>query len=57
MKREVLPRLNSEDKVLMENILAAGNIKHKFAVRIQTVLQQANGKMTNDIACFFGYTP
>jgi transposase len=57
MKREVLPRLNGEDKVLMEHILANGNIKHKFAVRIQTVLHRANGKMTNDIACFLGIHP
>ncbi|MDR2802827.1 MAG: helix-turn-helix domain containing protein [Treponema sp.] len=41
----------------MEHILANGNIKHKFAVRIQTVLYRANGKKTNDIACFLGIHP
>ncbi|GMO11396.1 MAG: hypothetical protein Ta2A_19770 [Treponemataceae bacterium] len=41
----------------MENILAAGIIKHKFAVRLQTVLHRANGKTTNDIATFMGIHP
>jgi hypothetical protein len=57
MKREVLPNLNGDDKTLMENILAAGNIKHKFAVRLQTVLHRANGRATNDISTFWEYTP
>jgi transposase len=57
MKREVLPRLNAEDQALMENILAAGKIAHKFAVRIQTVLHRAKGKATNDIACFLEIHP
>jgi transposase len=54
MKREIEPLLNAEDKSLMENILSAGKIEHKFAVRLQTVLHRANGKATNDIACFLG---
>jgi hypothetical protein len=29
MKREIVPVLNAEDEYLMENILAAGRIKHK----------------------------
>jgi hypothetical protein len=37
MKREILPELNAEDKTLVENILAAGTIKHKLAVRLLTV--------------------
>jgi hypothetical protein len=41
MKREILPVLNVEDKVLMENMLAAGKIKHKFATRLLTVLNRA----------------
>jgi transposase len=57
MKREVLPQLNAEDKNLMENILVAGKIKHKFAVRLQTVLHRANGKETNEIAKFLGIHP
>jgi transposase len=57
MKREILPRLNAEDKALMENILAAGKRAHKFAIRIQTVSHRANGKTANDIACFLGIHP
>jgi transposase len=41
----------------MEIILAAGKIKHKFAVRLQTVLHRANGKGTNEIAEFLGIHP
>jgi transposase len=54
MKTEVLPRLNAEDKRLTGNILSAGNIKHKFAVRLQTVSHRANGEATNDIVRFLG---
>jgi transposase len=54
MKSEVLPRLNAEDKRLTENILSAGNIKHKFAVRLQTVSRRANGEAANNIARFLG---
>jgi transposase len=57
MKREVLPQLNEEDKDLLEKILGTGKIKHKFAVRIQSVLHRANGKGTNEIAEFLGIHP
>jgi hypothetical protein len=40
MKREILPTLNEADKQLMEKLLQAGKIGHKFAVRIQTVLHR-----------------
>jgi hypothetical protein len=54
MKREILPNLNSEDKGLMEKVLTAGDIKHKYAVRLQTVLLRANKNHTNDVAEFLG---
>jgi hypothetical protein len=57
MKREVLSRLDEEDKSLMEKILAAGKIRHKFAVRIQTVLHRADGKESNELAKFPGIHP
>jgi transposase len=41
----------------MEKILAAGKIKHKFALRLQTVLHRANGKGTNETAEFLGIHP
>jgi transposase len=38
------------DKALMENLLASGQIKHKYAVRVQAVLNRAAGKPANAIA-------
>ncbi|MDR2433113.1 MAG: helix-turn-helix domain-containing protein [Treponema sp.] len=34
--------------------MSAGNIKHKYAVRLQTILLRHNGKGTGDIADFLG---
>jgi len=48
------PQLNSEDKELMEKLLSAGHIEHKFAVRLQTVLLRAKGKGTAQICDFLG---
>jgi transposase len=52
--KEVLPDITEEETELMEKILAAGNIKHKYAVRIQTVLNRHRGKSTNDTSSFLG---
>jgi transposase len=52
-----VPALKAEDEYLMENILAAGRIKHKFAARLLTVLNRAKGKGTNDIAAILGIHP
>ena len=38
----------------MEQLLRAGNMRHKYAVRIQTVLNRAAGKSTNETAEFLG---
>ena len=38
----------------MEALLEDGHIDHKFAVRIQTVINKAKGLSTNDIALFLG---
>jgi transposase len=54
MKTEVFPNINEEDKQLMKNLLASGHIVHKFAVRLQTVLNRAEGKSPNDISSFLG---
>jgi transposase len=50
-------RLDGKDKSLMEKILAAGKIRHKFAVRIQTVLYRAGGKGTGEIVKLPGIHP
>jgi transposase len=54
MSREVLPNATREDITFMENILAKGTIKHKYAVRIQTVLNRAYGRSTSDTADALG---
>jgi len=38
----------------MEQLLRTGNLRHKYAVRIQTVLNRAQGKSAKDIADFLG---
>jgi len=38
----------------MEEILNAGHIRHKYAVRLQTVLNRAKGVSTNSIAAILG---
>jgi len=51
------PEINAEDKDLMEKLLNAGHIEHKYAVRLQTVLLRARDKGTNEIADFLGIHP
>jgi transposase len=46
--------LDACDKALMEKLLISGQIKHKYAVRVQAVLNRADGKpaaMIADILC------
>jgi transposase len=40
--------------VLMDKILAVGNIQHKYAIRLQAVLSRARKRSTNDTAAFLG---
>jgi transposase len=55
--KEIQPNSNTEYKELMQNLLSAGQIKYKYAVRLQTILQKANGKGTNEISGFLGINP
>jgi hypothetical protein len=50
--KELQPNPNPEDQVLMERLLSAGQIKLKYAVRMQTVLLRQRGKSARDIADF-----
>jgi transposase len=52
--KEVIPRISEEETYIMEKLLFAGTIKHKYAVRLQTVLNRSRGKSTNDTASFLG---
>jgi len=53
MKR-LKTELNKEDKTVMEKLLSAGRIEHKYAIRLRTILLRENGKGTTDIAEFLG---
>ena len=48
------PKLNLEDKELIEKLLSAGHIEHKYAVRLQTLLLRAKNKETKEISEFLG---
>jgi len=57
MGREVLPNATNEDIAFMKKILDKGNINYKYAVRIQTVLNRAEGRTTTDTAAALGIHP
>jgi transposase len=48
--KEVMPNLTGEDTTLMEKLLVAGHIEHKYARRLQIVLQRAQGRSAGEIA-------
>ena len=52
--KKLKPKLNTEDKELMEKLVSAGHIEHKYAVRLQTILLSAKDKRTGEIAEFLG---
>lgn len=54
MGREILPLASEEDIEFMESVLAAGEVKHKYAVRLQAVLGRARKQSTNDLAGILG---
>jgi transposase len=54
MAKAITVQVKENDIKLMEEILAAGHIEHKFAVRLQAVVNRAKGRSTTDIALFMG---
>jgi transposase len=52
--KEVLPEAAAEEIALMEKLLAAGTIMHKYAVRIQTVLNRGRLKPAGETASMPG---
>jgi hypothetical protein len=40
MARTITPLVNEKDSKLMEELLKAGHIEHKYAIRLQTVLNR-----------------
>ncbi len=57
MPREVLPNASEDDIEFMETILAKGDIKHKYAVRLQAVINRAKGTTTTATATILGLHP
>jgi hypothetical protein len=47
MAKGIIPIVKEKDIRLMENLLSAGYVEHKYAVRLQTVLNRAMGVPTN----------
>ena len=54
MGKPIEPKIKKNDLQLMEEILAAGYIKHKFALRLQAVINRAKGLSTSKISLFLG---
>ena len=54
MAQGIKPAIRENDLQLMEALLSDGHIEHKFAVRLQTVINRAKGFSTNDVALFLG---
>ena len=54
MATAIKPELRENDLQLMEALLEHGQIKHKYAVRLQTIINRAKGLSTNNIAMFLG---
>ena len=50
MAKAINPALVAEDKILMEQLLASGHIAHKYAVRLQAVLNRVKGNPSTEIA-------
>ena len=46
--------MDHEDKALMEKLLKAGHIAHKYAGRLQIILHRAQGKSAQAIALSYG---
>jgi transposase len=54
MGKVLEPKIHGDDLPLMEALLSAGRIKHKYAVRLQAVINKAKGQSTNSIATILG---
>jgi len=52
--KQLQVELNEEDRILMENLLSAGHVEHKYAVRMRTVMLREQGEGTKEIARFLG---
>jgi transposase len=54
MGSAVLPNIEPGEIEFLEKILSAGNIQHKYAIRLQAVIGRARRQSTNDLALILG---
>ena len=54
MAKAILPLVNEKDVMLMEALLAEGHLEHKYAVRLQTVINRSKNVSTNTVASVLG---
>jgi transposase len=54
MPRAIIPNTSDKDLRVMETLLSAGHIEHKYAVRLQTVINRTKGIPTNTAARVLG---
>jgi transposase len=54
MPKHILPQIKEGDLEVMEKLLSSRQIKHKYAVRVQTVLNRARGHSSGGIALILG---
>jgi len=52
--KEVYPNISEEEIGIMKQLLSSGQIQHKYAIRLQTVINRAQRKSTNEIASYLG---
>jgi transposase len=53
-RQSIAVQADAKEIRLMEKLLASGSIKHKASVRLQTVINRAEGRSTNEIALVLG---
>jgi hypothetical protein len=54
MVKEIPVQAGEKDLRLMETLLSEGHIAHKYAVRLQAMVNRAKGRYTNNTALFLG---
>jgi transposase len=52
--KAIMPNVDNEDKILMEKLLLAGHIAHKYTKRLQIITHTAQGKSAQEIPLSYG---
>jgi hypothetical protein len=54
MSRGTIPSVSEKDLKIRETLLTKGHLEHKFAVRLQTVVNPERRSGTHDVALILG---